>query len=156
MCGLPTAKTYSSSSANGTKLSCRANGISQLAGMWAAGESYLEAAQRETQEERGLEFDESRFIPIGRAAFELPMKDGAWIHRIVGDNFVIVERNLAVEDLTLQTSEVIAARLYPIDQLEADLSSSETAARHASQPPELWHLGITGIREIVQGDEPSK
>ncbi|HKU17982.1 MAG TPA: NUDIX domain-containing protein [Candidatus Saccharimonadales bacterium] len=125
-----------------------------VGGHVAANESYLEAAQRETREELGLAFDEDRYIGIGKLTIELPMENGAWTHRIVGDNFVVVEQNLTVDDLTLQASEVLGARLYPIDQLEADLSAPETARLHASQPPELWALGLTAIREIIEGGAP--
>lgn len=39
----------------------------------------------------------------------------------------------------------------PIDQLERDLSSPDTAGRHAPQPPELWQLGITAMRAAMAG-----
>jgi isopentenyl-diphosphate delta-isomerase len=114
-----------------------------------AGESYLDAAIRETEEELGLSFPAERFIPVGKLAVEMDMEGGKWTHRVIGDHFVVVEYDLAVDGLTLQASEVLGARLYPIDQLEADLANTETAQRHAPQPPELWALGIAAMREAV-------
>ena len=123
-----------------------------VGGHVGAGESYLDAAMRETEEELGLRLPADRFRPAGMLAVEMVMEPGPdqWTHRTVGDNFVVVERNLRLADLVLQTSEVIDARLYPIDQLEADLNDPETAQRHAPQPEALWRLGIAAMREAAR------
>ncbi len=115
-----------------------------------AGESYLEAAQRETAEEVGLQFDTAHFLPAGRMAVEMEMQDGAWVHRTVGDNFVVVDPSLTVEAVQMQEGEVIGVRMYPIDQLEADLADPATAERHAPQPLELWQLGIAAMRAAIE------
>lgn len=117
-----------------------------------AGESYLDAAMRETEEELGLRLPAERFRPAGRLAVTMTMESGPreWTHRVVGDHFVVVERNLVLDALQLQATEVIGARLYPIDQLEADLADPETAKRHAPQPLELWRLGITAMRRAAE------
>lgn len=112
------------------------------------GETYLDAAVRETEEEVGLRFGRDRFIPAGRLAVELAMEDGTWMHRTVGENFVVVAPDLRAEDLRLQESEVCGARLYPINQLEVDVQSPETAHLHAPQPHALWHLGIAAMRAV--------
>ncbi len=123
-----------------------------VGGHVAAGEDYLDAAVRETEEELGLRFPLEQFRPAGRLALDVVMQPGPdqWAHRTVGDNFVVVERNLSLEGLRLQASEVIGARLYPIDQLEADLVDPQTAKRHASQPAELWQLGIAAMRRATR------
>jgi isopentenyldiphosphate isomerase len=139
----------------------RAWGKAIMEGQWdisASGhvgidESYEDAALRETGEELGLFYKKERLIPIGRMAIEMVMDDGMWTHRVVGDNFVVVERNLTEANLqdmlTLQTSEVIGARLYDLDQLEDDLRHPARAGLHAEQPGELWELGINGMREAL-------
>ncbi len=123
-----------------------------VGGHVSAGESYLDAAVRETEEELGLRLSAERFIPAGRLAVEMVMEPGPnqWIHRLVGDNFVVVEQNLSLDALRLQTSEVIGARLYPIDQLETDLTNPTTAEQHAPQPLELWQLGIAAMRRAIE------
>ena len=123
-----------------------------VGGHVGAGESYLDAAMRETEEELGLWLPPERFRPAGRLAVAMTMEPGPreWTHRVVGDNFVVVEHNLALDALQLQATEVIDARLYPINQLEADLANPETAKRHAPQPLELWQLGITAMRQAVE------
>lgn len=113
-------------------------------------ESYLDAAVRETEEEVGLRIAPELFMPAGMLAVEMAMEDGAWMHRVVGDNFVVLQRGLEVADLQLQASEVVGARMYPIDQLEADLLSPDTAALHAPQPAALWALGIAAMRQAAQ------
>jgi isopentenyl-diphosphate delta-isomerase len=121
-----------------------------VGGHVAAGEGYLEAAIRETEEELGLRFSAERFVPIGKLATEVAMEDGAWMHRIVGDNFVVIAPGLSLDDLELQASEVIGARFYDLGQLEQDISGPELARQHAPQPYQLWHLGLTGIRAAMQ------
>jgi hypothetical protein len=70
-------------------------------------------------------------------------------HNIVGDNFVVVEHSLELEDLQLQESEVMDARWYPVDQLESDLQTREGQSLHAPQPLELYQLGIAGMRAAI-------
>lgn len=115
-----------------------------------AGEAYLEAARRETEEELGLDFAPERFIPAGRLAVAMAMQPGNWMHRVVGENFVVVAPDLAAEQLQVQTSEVIDVRLYPIDWLAQDILDLQTARNHAPQPLELWQLGIAAMREAIR------
>jgi len=119
-----------------------------VGGHVGTGESYLKAAIRETSEELGMDVAAERFIPAGKLAVELAMENNSWTHRVVGDNFVVMERNLHIDSLQLQASEVIGARLYDIDQLEADIADPETALRHAEQPLALWALGIAAMRAV--------
>lgn len=124
-----------------------------VGGHVGAGESYLDAARRETEEELGLQLPPERFHPAGRLAVAMVMQPGPkeWTHRTVGDNFVVIERNLTLSALRLQATEVIGARWYSINRLEADLADPETATRrHASQPLALWRLGIAAMRRAVQ------
>jgi isopentenyldiphosphate isomerase len=125
-----------------------------VGGHVAAGETYLDAAIRETEEEIGLAFPPDRFIQAGTLAVEMAMGEGEeeWLHRTVGDNFVVLERGLSLDDIAVQESEVAAARLYPIDLLEADLANPETASQHAPQPYALWALGIAAMRAASEGE----
>lgn len=108
-------------------------------------ESYLQAAVRETREELGLDIETSRFIRIGRVATRLRFPGWNHAHNIVGDNFVVVERDLAITDLRLQPEEVMGARWYDIDQLERDVADPNQRI-HAPQPEVLYALGIAGMR----------
>lgn len=120
-----------------------------VGGHVGTGESYLDAAVRETSEELGLDLPKDRFQTIGKVATELMFPGWKAAHNIVGDNFVVVERDLSTNDLRLQEEEVLGARWYPIDQLAADLSDPATAERHAPQPQTLYALGIAGMRGAV-------
>lgn len=120
-----------------------------VGGHVGAGESYLDAAVRETGEELGLVLPSERFIRIGIVATQLEFPGWKAAHNIVGDNFVVVEPDLQIEDLQLQEEEVLGARWYPIDQLEADLANPETAGLHAPQPDVLYALGIAGMRGLA-------
>jgi len=120
-----------------------------VGGHVGAGESYLDAAVRETSEELGLELSRDRFQAIGTLATRLVFPGWRNAHNIVGDNFVVVERDLSINDLHLQTEEVLGAHWYSIDQLAADLGDPVTATRHAPQPQALYELGIAGMRGAV-------
>ncbi|HEU4914508.1 MAG TPA: NUDIX domain-containing protein [Candidatus Saccharimonadales bacterium] len=111
-----------------------------------AGESYLDAAVRGTQEELGLDVPKNRFVRIGRLSTQAAIPGWDEPHNIVGDNFVVVEPGLRIARLSLQEEEVLGVRWYPIDQLEDDLASPETAGLHAPQPDVLYALGIAGMR----------
>lgn len=120
-----------------------------VGGHVGAGESYLEAAVRETSEELGLELPAHRFHNIGMVATKLLFPGWKQPHNIVGDNFVIVEPGLQLSDLRLQQEEVMNARWYPIDRLGADLQNPITAELHAKQPMNLYRLGIGGLRRVI-------
>jgi len=114
------------------------------------GESYLDAAQRELQEEMGLELPASRFRSFGTFKREEPVKDNAYRHRVIGNNFVVLERDLSIDALQLAAREVTNARWYPIDQLEQDLRDPRTAEQHAPHPPALYAAAITAMRSAVE------
>lgn len=114
-----------------------------------AGESYVDAALRETAEELGLRLNKSRLISMGRFASEVAYPGWQYPHNIVGDNFVVVAPDLRIEDLQPEEGGVLNLRWYPINQLEVDLANARTAKRHASQPTELYRLGIEGLRRAI-------
>ena len=122
------------------------------AGHVGHGEDYLSAAVRETEEELGLALPPERFMAIGKLAARMTIGNGSdqWVHKTIGENFVVVEPNLDLASLRLQASEVQGVRLYDIDRLERDVSAPETASRHAPHPIELWQLGIDGIRRAIE------
>jgi len=120
-----------------------------VGGHVGAGESYLDAAVRETHEELGLTRAPKHFRRIGLMAIRLMLPGWEHPHNIVGDNFVAYEPGLSLDDLRLQESEVQGARWYPIEQLEQDLMSDNSATLHAPQPAVLYALGIAGMRSIV-------
>lgn len=110
------------------------------------GETYVQAAQRELQEEVGLELPEDRFQSFGVFMREEPVEGNAYRHRVIGDNFVVLERNLALDALQLARGEVLGARWYPLDQLERDLQDPSTAAQHAPHQAAMYAAGITAMR----------
>jgi isopentenyl-diphosphate delta-isomerase len=115
------------------------------------GETFLDAAVRGTREELGLELEPEDFMRIGRVSTRLQFPGWEHPHNIVGDNFVYLDHNLRVDDLTLQEEEVQGARWYSIDQLEDDLVDPERARLHAPQPEVLYALGIAGMRGAEAG-----
>jgi len=124
-----------------------------VGGHVAAGETTRRAARRELAEELGVRVPEGRLIYAGRLAVEMEIPERGkepWMHRVHSDHYVLVAPDLQREDLKLQRSEVSDARFYPLDQLEKDMRNPNTAKQHASQPPEMWHLGIAAMRKAVR------
>lgn len=124
-----------------------------VAGHVGTGETYLDAAQRETAEELGLDLNDEQFIDVGTFSSSLDIPGWEQPHNVVGENFVVYAPDLNLEDLNLQEEEVAGARWYPIDQLEQDLSDPENAENHASQPIDLYQLGIDAMRRIINDGE---
>lgn len=120
-----------------------------VGGHVTCGETDMDAALRETAEELGLPLTADQLTYIGSLGVDLAMDVNSRHHRTVGSHFAVVKPGLRLDDITVQDSEVAAVRWYPIDQLEADLAAPETAGRHASQPRELWKLGIDGLRRVI-------
>jgi len=122
------------------------------AGHVSAGDDSLETAVRETEEELGLSFPPERFRALGRVAAKLMMgsNENPWLHHTVGENYGVYAPELQLEDITIQESEVIGVRWYPIDRLEADIINPASVENHAPQPIELWRLGIAGMRAAAQ------
>lgn len=124
-----------------------------VAGHPRAGEPYKKAAQRETLEELDVELPEDSFIEVGTFSSELLLPGWEQPHKVVGENFVVVAPDLSLEDITIQEEEVADVRWYPIDQLEQDLSDPETAEKHASQPIDLYQLGIDAMRRAINEND---
>jgi isopentenyl-diphosphate delta-isomerase len=115
------------------------------------GETYRDGAMRGTSEELGLVRPPERFVQIGMFTSQLAIPGWKEAHNVVGDNFVLLEPDLQIADLTPQAEEVEGLRWMPIDQLEADLASPAyiPGEQHAEQPPALYALGINGLREVI-------
>lgn len=116
-----------------------------VSGHIQAGETPRDGAQRETNEETGLDLPLERFIYIGSLAVEMDIPGWKQPHRTIGHNFVVMAPDLKIEDLRPQEGEVLGFRWYPLDQLEADLADPETAKLHAPQPLALYAIGLAGM-----------
>lgn len=137
----------------------RAHDKSIMPGEWdfsAAGhpladEEPLAAIVRETREELGIDRPASSFARVAPYTGQLAMgkPSARWIHRTVGENYVLYVPGLKLDDITVQEEEVADVRWVGIDQLEQDLKDPRTAKRHASQPLELWKIGLAGVRKAV-------
>jgi len=136
----------------------RGVGTKIMPGLWDAsasghvdpGESYLAAARREMREEIGLDLPEDRFRSFGVFKREEPVVGDVYRHYVVGNNFVVLERNLSLDALSLALGEVLGARWYPIGRLEQDLSDPVRAEQHAPHPAAMYAAGIAAMRSAAE------
>lgn len=88
-----------------------------VAGHVASGETLMEAALRECQEEIGLRLDPQALEPIGSTRSEQMLHGGRYVDREIHQLF-LVRREVRVESLTLDRSEVDSVRLVAFEELE--------------------------------------
>lgn len=116
-------------------------------------ESYIDAAVREALEEMGLELRPDQLEPFGVFQVDEPVENNPIIHhRVIGENFAVLKRNLSLDALRLARGEVFGARWYPIDQLEQDLRDPVAAREHAPHPPAMYAAGIAAMRAMTEVD----
>ena len=121
-----------------------------VGGHVAFNESTLTSGVRETGEELNLFRPAKAFKQFGSLAVDMYIAELDWHHRVFGDNYVLYEPGLRLQDLQPDPREVVDMRFYNIDQLEQDLRSPKTANHHAQQPRELWMLGINAMRQAAK------
>jgi isopentenyldiphosphate isomerase len=127
-----------------------------VAGHVSAGDTPAKTVVREAEEELGLQLSLVDFSPVGRSMAEsititdMPIVEG-WQHRVFDYNYVMC-REIDLTKLRLERGHVADVRWYPIDRLERDLLSPQTAAQHANRPTDndkLYTMVINAMRKLT-------
>lgn len=122
------------------------------AGHVSAGETPIQTALRETQEELGLSLQpqELEFIGVTRTIQAIPTT--GWTHRVF-DWTYIVRKEVAISDLHLQKEELAGARWVSLVEFATDLQDVSKSAQYSPRPFYLYDLAITEMRKALQREE---
>ena len=101
------------------------------------GESYIEAALRETKEELGLDIPKDRFQYLFTLKTENTTNNGVYINKEFKDVY-LVEMDLNISELNLQESEVSDVKFILVKELERMVKEGDI--RLASQNEEYQKL----------------
>jgi isopentenyldiphosphate isomerase len=119
-----------------------------VAGHIDAGESFIEAALRETQEEIGLCLKPEQLIKIGVKLHESEYNNGA-IKDFEFHQVYIAELSEDLKNLKPQEDEVEALKLVSLSEFEYLLSHSETNNHFVSTNREYYNFVMKAIKEIL-------
>ena len=95
-----------------------------VAGHVDAGERAEEAAMREAREELGIEIGEAELVHIGTIRERWVMREGTYIDNEIEEVYV-VRREVELNSLTLQASEVDDVELVPLARLRDRVASRD-------------------------------
>ncbi len=119
------------------------------AGHIDAGETFTEAALRETKEEIGLQLDANDLIKIGVNLYESSYEGGT-----IQDNefhqVYIAELTVAFETLTPQENEVEALKLVSFNEFETLLDHSETNLHFIPTNKSYYRFVLNAIKQQLQ------
>jgi isopentenyldiphosphate isomerase len=96
-----------------------------VAGHISAGEESLPSALREIEEEIGIIIDPSELNKIGELKSESVQNDGTYINKEINDVF-LVKKDIPIEQMTKQDSEVDALTYIPISELKKWIEEKNT------------------------------
>lgn len=99
------------------------------AGHVSAGETAIDAALRESEEELGLTLDARELRPIGITRESHVLNGGAYLDNEIHEVF-LVRRDVDPAGLRLQPEEVDDARLVTLDELRAMIGRGELVDHH--------------------------
>lgn len=118
------------------------------AGHLLHGDSFVDAALRETQEELGLDLHKTdlEFVGVVRSIQEIP---GAGFTHHVFDAVFIVCQDLDVTKLHLQEEEVAEVRWWPMWELEAALQGPDRSVLFPPRADYPYGMALTEIRAAL-------
>ncbi|MFK7831700.1 MAG: NUDIX domain-containing protein [Winogradskyella sp.] len=119
-----------------------------VAGHIDAGETFIEAALRETKEEIGLQLKPEKLQHIGVFLHESSYGNG----KIQDNEFhqvFIGELNVALQDLVPQEDEVEALKLVSFEEFETLLSHSETNQHFIASNANYYEFVLKAIKETT-------
>lgn len=114
-----------------------------VAGHVSAGESLLNAAVREVQEELGITITSEELQPIGIHKSEIQHR-----HDYIDNEFnhIYCCESLSSNTLSLQQEEVSDVKLIPLTTFATELDNPKTAANYVPYPKSYYELVINEIR----------
>lgn len=117
-----------------------------VAGHVSAGESLLNAAVREAQEELGLTITPKELQPIGVHKSEVQHRHDYIDHEF---NHIYCCKISGTDTLSLQQEEVSAVQLIPLTTFATELDNPKTAANYVPHPKSYYEHIIKEIRSRI-------
>ncbi len=121
-----------------------------ISGHIQSGDSAIATAVRELREEIGLQVSPKELTQIGTVSDQFPLVSGK-THR-EHDIVFLAHRDINLERLELQSSEVDGARWMGLRDLAADMDNPETRAQYSSRNPEVYRLALEAIWNLTASD----
>ncbi len=87
------------------------------AGHLSAGDTSIQGALREVEEELGIKLEEKDLIKIGEMTFEGTQYDGKYINKEYNDIYV-VRKDIPISDFVIQESEVSLVKYISIEEFK--------------------------------------
>lgn len=87
------------------------------AGHLTAGDSFIQGALREVEEELGIKIEEKDLIKIGELHNESTQHNGKYTNKEYNDIYV-VRKDIPVEDFVIDPNEVSLVRYLPIEEFK--------------------------------------
>ena len=117
-----------------------------VAGHIDAGETFTQAAVRETKEEIGLRLDESELTKIGTHLHQSVYNKGA-IKDFEFHQIYIAKLSVDLKDLIPQKDEVEALKLVPFNEFEALLENSENNSHFIASNASYYQFVLDKIKK---------
>lgn len=115
-----------------------------------AGDSVIASAVRELREELGIQVKPNEMTEIGRLKDSFPLTYGKTHNE--HDVVYLVHRDINLERLELQSSEVDGARWMNLRDLAAEMDDPATRASYAARNPEVYRLALEAIWNLTAPD----
>ncbi len=121
-----------------------------ISGHIRSGDSAIATVVHELREGISLQVNPNELTQIGTVSDEFPLVSGK-IHREHAIVF-LVHRDINLERVELQSSEVDGARWMNLRELAADMDNAETRALYSSRNPEVYRLALEAIWDLTAPD----
>lgn len=115
-----------------------------------AGDSPIATAVRELREGLGIQVKPNEITEIGRVKDSFPLTTGESHNEHVV--VYLVHRDINLERVELQSSEVDGARWMNLRDMAAEMDHVETRASYAARNPEVYRLALEAIWNLTAPD----
>lgn len=115
-----------------------------------SGDSAIATAVHVLREGLGVQVKPNEMMQIGLVKDSFPLVNGK-THNEHATIFM-THRDVNLERLELQSSDVDGARWMSLRELAADMENAETRAQYASRNPEVYRLALEAIWNLTAAD----
>lgn len=115
-----------------------------------AGDSVIASAVHQLREGLGIQVKPSEITEIGRVKDSFPLTTGE-VHNEHATVY-LVHRDINLERVELQSSDVDGARWMNLRDLAAEMDDAETQGSYSARNPEVYRLALEAIWNLTVSD----